>query len=605
MVSSRRARWQAGASGAVAVLLAAGCLTGCDAGSPDPAEPAARQAAVESAPDATDDAPPTPAERLGLVTGWGPTAAELDRAARLTGRLSLPELAGQVIVADYSGTAAPVDLVRRLHLAGVIAFADNVTSARQVRAANLRLRRALRRPLVVSVDQEGGIVERVRDGLTRFPAFMSAGAADDPPLTTSTYAASAAELGRAGFTMDFAPVGDVTSGPGDPTIGSRSAGSRPDLVAEHAVAAAQGMLDAGILPVVKHFPGHGSVPADSHETLPVQTRSLRELREVDLVPFGAAVAAGLPAVMVGHLDVRAVDPGVPSSLSRQVIDGLLRDELGFEGLVVTDSLQMAALRSVRGPAPVVRSLLAGADLLLMPPDPSVARAAVVRAVRKGRLSRHRLRQAATRTVALLLHQRATAPRPADNGPAAGARASRRLSAAAITSVAGPCRGDLVGPVVSPSGAASAVVGFAGPARAAGLEVLLRRAAPARLATAQPRPERRPNERRRHFRERKQDWRDDERVRVRRLARWNAAEDERLDAGTSVAFTGYGGGPVDAEVAVAVDTPYALGGSNAPVRLATYGVTPGAMSVLVEVLVGRASAPGELPVDVRGLERRGC
>ena len=189
-----------------------------------------------------------------------------------------------MIVADYSGTAAPVDLVRRLHLAGVIAFADNVSSARQVRAANLRLRRELRRPLVVSVDQEGGIVERVRDGLTRFPAFMSAGAADDAALTTSTYAASAAELARAGFTMDFAPVADVTSGPDDPTIGSRSAGSRPELVAEHAVAAARGLLDAGIVPVVKHFPGHGSVPADSHETLPVQTRSLRELREVDLVP---------------------------------------------------------------------------------------------------------------------------------------------------------------------------------------------------------------------------------------------------------------------------------------------------------------------------------
>ena len=108
--------------------------------------------------------------------------------------------------------------------------------------------------------------------------------------------------------MDFAPVADVTSGPGDPTIGSRAAGSRPDVVAEHAVAAARGLLDAGIVPVVKHFPGHGSVPADSHQTLPVQTRSLRELREVDLVPFAAAVAAGLPAVMVGHLDVRAVDP---------------------------------------------------------------------------------------------------------------------------------------------------------------------------------------------------------------------------------------------------------------------------------------------------------
>ena len=413
----------------------------------------------------------------------GSDRAELDRAARLTGRLSLPELAGQVIVADYSGTTAPVGLVRRLHLAGVIAFADNVSSAQQVRAVNLRLRRELRRPLVVSVDQEGGIVERVRDGLTRFPAFMSAGAAGDAALTTATYAASAAELAGAGFTMDFAPVADVTSGPGDPTIGSRAAGSRPDVVAEHAVAAARGLLDAGIVPVVKHFPGHGSVPADSHQTLPVQRRSLRELREVDLVPFAAAVAAGLPAVMVGHLDVRAVDPGVPSSMSRKVIDGVLRDELGFGGLVVTDSLQMAALRSARGPAPAVRSLVAGADLLLMPPDPAVARAAVVRAVRTGALSRQRLRQAATRTVALLLHQRASSPRPADGGPGEAARASRRLSAAAITSVAGPCRGDLVGPVVSPRGDAGAVAGFAASRTVCGSRGAAPPPAPARLTTA--------------------------------------------------------------------------------------------------------------------------
>ena len=152
--------------------------------------------------------------------------SELDRAARLTGRLSLPELAGQVIVADYRGTAAPVDLVRRLHLAGVIAFADNVSSAQQVRAANLRLRRAAA-PAARGLRRPGGRHRRAGPRRAHpLPAFMSAGAADDPALTTSTYAASAAELARAGFTMDFAPVADVTSGPGDPTIGSRSVGSR-------------------------------------------------------------------------------------------------------------------------------------------------------------------------------------------------------------------------------------------------------------------------------------------------------------------------------------------------------------------------------------------
>ncbi|WP_187697897.1 glycoside hydrolase family 3 protein, partial [Cellulomonas telluris] len=199
------------------------------------------------------------------------------------------------------------------------------------------------------------------------------GAAGDAALTQQSYAAGAGELRRLGFTVDFAPDADVTSGPGDPTIGSRSASSRSETVAEHVVAAADGFSSAGVLPVVKHFPGHGSVPADSHLTLPVQTKSVQELGASDLVPFRAAVEGGLPAVMIGHIDVRAVDPRVPSSLSRKVTTGLLRDELGFDGLVVTDSLEMAAVTRGRDPGrTAVQAMRAGADVLLMPPSPAVA-----------------------------------------------------------------------------------------------------------------------------------------------------------------------------------------------------------------------------------------
>jgi beta-N-acetylhexosaminidase len=600
-----------GRATALAGLLVLSGLTACtDEPAADPDSRAEQAGAEPEQPDAAEPSgsaeleQETPAGRLGLVEGWGPTQQQLDRAARLTGRMSLPELAGQVIVADYAGTAAPVALVRRLHLAGTIAFSANVSSARQVRAANLQLRREVRRPLVVSVDQEGGVVERVRTGLTRFPAFMSAGAAGDAELTESAYAAQARELAWAGFTVDFAPVADVTSGPADPTIGSRSPGSDAVVVAEHTIAAARGMAGSGVAPVLKHFPGHGSVPADSHLRLPVQTRSMAELQEVDLAPFAAAVAARLPAVMVGHLDVRAVDPRVPSSLSRKVVTGLLREDLGFQGLVVTDSLEMAAVRASKGPAPSVRALRAGADLLLMPPDPAVARASVVRAVRSGGLSRSRLRQAAARTLAFLLHQRAEAPGRAA-APGSAAPISRRLSAAAVTSVAGPCSGDLIGPVVTLRGDTSAMSAFAGPARAAGLEVLVPRRPPARLAVAEPKPERRDNESKRHYKLRKKEWRADERVRERRLARWQAREADRLARGTSVAFAGYRDGPVAADVAVATDTPYVLDRSQARVKLATYGATPGAMSALVDVLVGEAPAPGRLPVRVSGVERKGC
>ena len=309
----------------------------------------------------------------------------------------------------------------------MIAFSANVASAEQVRAVNRALTRQVPRtwPLFLGVDQEGGVVERLRGAATRFPTFMSTGAAGDAGLTQEAYAAGAAELRGLGFTVDFAPDADVTSGPGDPTIGSRSASSRPGVVAEHVVAAATGFSSAGVLPVIKHFPGHGSVPADSHLTLPVQGRTMAQLEASDLVPFARGIEAGLPAVMVGHLDVRAVDPRVPSSLSRKVVTGLLRDELGFAGLVVTDSLEMAAVTRGRDPGrTAVQALRAGSDVLLMPPSPAVARAALVRAVRGGTLPRRRLEQAAARQIALLTHLAASAqqPRPAP-GAAAGSVAT--------------------------------------------------------------------------------------------------------------------------------------------------------------------------------------
>ena len=357
-------------TGALTVVLLA--ATGCQGDSGEPAtsgEPDGTASAAGSEPE-----PPGPAEQLGLRPGWGPTEGELDDAVREVRRLPLPALAGQVIVASWSGTGAPVRLVRDLDLGGVIAFDENLTSPGQTRKLMTTLRRQVDRrwPLFLSVDQEGGIVERA--ATTSFPAFMSAGAAGDPELTTRVYRQYAAELAGLGFTVDFAPDADVTSGPSDPTIGSRSAGSDPRLVGQQASAAASGLQDGGVAPVLKHFPGHGSVPADSHLSLPVQHRSLEELRRVDLAPFAAAVDDGVPAVMTGHLDIRAVDPRTPATLSRPVVTGLLRRELGFEGLVVTDSLQMDAVTAGRSAGEVaVRALAAGNDVLLMPTDPAAAR----------------------------------------------------------------------------------------------------------------------------------------------------------------------------------------------------------------------------------------
>lgn len=584
----------------VTVLLAVS-LTGCEStGEQSTEQPEAPNASASSAPPV----PPTASEKLGLTEGWGPDRDELDRAASAVARMRLPDLAGQVIVAEWRGTKPPVDLVRTLHLGGVIAFDSNVVSAAQVTGVTSALTRQVRRkwPLFLGVDQEGGVVERLRSVATRFPTFMSTAAADDPELTEQTYRASAAELRGLGFTVDFAPVADVTSGPGDPTIGSRSPSSDPDQVAEQVLAAAAGFTAAGVLPVIKHFPGHGSVPADSHLTLPVQTRSRAELDRIDLVPFRRAVEAGLPAVMVGHLDVRAIDPRVPSSLSRKVVSDLLRTEMGFGGLVVTDALDMAGVTRGRDPGrTAVQALRAGSDVLLMPPSPAVARSALVRAVRAGALKRRRLEQAAARQIAMLWHLSGTR----GVRPGSARAASQRLSAAAITVASGACSGRLVADSVHAYGDTAAVSGFAAAAARAGLPVLSRRAAPAALTRIRTEPERRRKERKKAFRTRHRAWKKAEAVRARELAAWTAAEDARLSVGTQIGLSGFRDAPVEGDIAVATDSPWVLGRVGAPTRIATYGDTPGAMAVLVEVLLGRAEAPGRLPVTVAGVERRGC
>jgi beta-N-acetylhexosaminidase len=378
--------------------------------------------------------------------------------------------------------------------------------------------------------------------------------------------------------------------------------SRPAIVSEQVIAAAAGFAESGVLPVIKHFPGHGSVPADSHLTLPVQTKSRKDLDASDLVPFRSAVEAGLPAVMVGHLDVRAIDPRVPSSLSRKVVTDLLRDEMGFGGLVVTDSLAMVGVTRGRDPGrTAVQAIRAGSDVLLMPPSPALARTALVRAVRAGTLSRRRLEQAAARQIALLTHLAG-----GTGAPVGSARpASRQLSAAAVTVTDGPCSGRLVGEAVHAYGDSGAVGAFVAAAERAGLPVLLRRSPPARLADARPRPERRPKEGKRAYKVRKRAWKKAEATRVRRLAAWTAREDARLAVGTPVGFSGFHDAPVDGDIAVATDSPWVLGQVSAPSRIATYGDTSGAMDVLVEVLLGEATAPGRLPVRVPGVARAGC
>ena len=393
-------------------------------------------------------------------SGWGPTEGELAHAADVVAAMSDRALVGQLFVADYARTAAPVGLVKRFRLGGVIVGSANVSDPSQLAGVIARTQQARHAPwpLVVTVDQEGGAVARIGAPMTQFPTFMSVGAAGRPRLARQVALASGAELRALGFTMVFAPDADVTIGPADPTIRSRSLGSRPGPVSKLVTASLTGYLRSGIVPVLKHFPGHGSVTTNSHHTLPHQKAPVRRLAARDLRPFAAGVAAHAPAVMVGHIALDRLDPGTPADLSGPSLD-LLTSRLGFAGLITTDALNMAAVTRRYDPErAAVLALAAGADLLVMPANLPRAFRGVLGALRDGRLDRDELEASAAKIGALMLHEAST-PRPAKQVVGSHRALSSQLSRAALTLVSGACRGPYVRGAVRPLGEPWAVAAF--------------------------------------------------------------------------------------------------------------------------------------------------
>ncbi|QBR94241.1 glycosyl hyrolase family 3 [Nocardioides euryhalodurans] len=396
--------------------LAAGCSEPASETAPESGPASETPTGATSSTSPSPLRTPEPADP-DQPTSWGPTVGELERAGRLVAEMSTRELAGQVIVGRYDGTdpAAPAAMVRDLHLAGVSVASSNVADEAQVRATTAAVSQAHAAdgrdwPAVIGVDEEGGVVSHLGGVATEFPPFAAAGAAvaggrAGEQVVTEAARATSLELRDLGFTWVFAPVADVTIGSADPTIGSRSPSGDPALAARAVGAAVEGYEQGGLVSTTKHFPGHGGVTADSHLRLPVLRSSLPQLRGRDLRPFEAAVEAGAPAIMMAHLDVRAMQAGTPSSQAPKVYD-YLRDELGFEGVTITDSLGMGAALSEDFPA--IRALRAGADLLLMPVDTATTHQLVVDAVESGDVPRARVVEAATRVVALQLWQQRVA-----------------------------------------------------------------------------------------------------------------------------------------------------------------------------------------------------
>lgn len=339
--------------------------------------------------------------QLFVVSVWGKGADE----AHPTNR------------AEY-GVDTPAQVIEKFGVGGVIYFnnsgTDNVDNPRQVAAFSNGLQRAAVRhnthlPLIIAIDQEGGNVTRLETPATEFPASMGLGAGRRTADARTVATINGRELRAMGINQNFAPVADVNSNPVNPVIGARSFSSRPELTSDMVVAEVEGYQEGSrritdtVSSSAKHFPGHGDAATDSHTLLPEIDRSEAEWREMDLPPFQAAIDAGIDSIMTAHITVPSLDPsGVPATMSRPIMTGLLREELGYRGVIVTDSLGMGGANVFPAAEIPVMALEAGVDQLLMPPDLPLALNAVKAAVESGRLSERRIDQSVLRILLLKL-----------------------------------------------------------------------------------------------------------------------------------------------------------------------------------------------------------
>ncbi|SDS08019.1 beta-N-acetylhexosaminidase [Paenibacillaceae bacterium GAS479] len=325
---------------------------------------------------------------------------------------TLKEKAAQLFVfgfPDREPSAEILEVIEQNGLGGVIYFTRNIDDARQVHSLSNRLHGATaaagRPPLLVSIDQEGGMVARIVNGVTLMPGNMAIGATASREAAYETARISGKELRLLGVNLNFAPCLDVNNNPDNPVINVRSFGDRSELVSELGAAAVEGYQSAGVAATVKHFPGHGDTSVDSHHALPIITHDRQRLEEIELPPFKAAIAAGTDVIMTAHICLPALDPsGDPSTLSEPVLTGLLRGELGYDRVIVTDCLEMDAIDSHYGPAEgAVKAIAAGADLVLVShtfTKQLAALEAVTKAVEEGRLTEERLEQSLDRILAL-------------------------------------------------------------------------------------------------------------------------------------------------------------------------------------------------------------
>ncbi|GAB3703966.1 glycoside hydrolase family 3 protein [Nocardiopsis oceani] len=396
---------------------------------------------VDPSPEDNDQQPGATAEPFEPVL-----------APQLLADMDLDDKIGQLLVLTAQGTSAADNaaMIEAHRPGGIIYFDANLNDAEQIAemsagAQDLAAEQGQGVPLFISIDQEQGLVVRMPVG-TLFPDAMAVGATGDTELAALRAATTADELTAVGINMNYAPDADVNTDPDNPVIGIRSFGSDPDSVSEMALAEAEAYAEHGVAPVAKHFPGHGDTDVDSHTGLPVIDLPRDQWEAEHLPPFQAAVDAGVDAIMTAHVLMPQLDTSEdpdPATLSPAIIDGILRDELGYDGVVTTDALNMEGVRQTHDDGEVaIRVVEAGVDQLLMPPDPTEAVSALREAVESGRITEERIDESVLRILTLKEKRGILeAESPADPAAAADAledpehaEAAQRVADASVTLV---------------------------------------------------------------------------------------------------------------------------------------------------------------------------
>ncbi len=373
-------------------LLCVVLLTGCMAEGPTH-----NSAQTVSVPDSIK-----PATQAMSSVESGPSAPQpMSRARALLEEMTLEEMVAQLFIVPMTGQDAMEAFLQQYPVGGVIYFAANIQNPAQITASTRGLQEAARIPIFIAVDEEGGRVARIANNknfdVPKFESMEAVGNTNDPDNAFFAGATIGNYLLQYGFNLDFAPVADVNTNPDNIVIGDRAFGSDPEPVARMVSAAIDGFHSQGIMTCVKHFPGHGDTTGDTHYNQVAVYKTWNQLLACELVPFRESMHK-TDFVMMAHVMAPVVtDDGLPCSLSYQMITGKLRQELGYEGLVITDSLSMSAItKEYSSSQAAVLAFQAGADVLLMPKDFEDAYEGLLQAVRDGRITRQRLEESVLR-----------------------------------------------------------------------------------------------------------------------------------------------------------------------------------------------------------------